>query len=88
TVGTNSWLLLWPLEKLVPLNARYKVSEFAPGLVLFGSDGGGEGYAFDTRQPTFPVVQVPLVGMSLKDTKVRGSSFSEFLRYLANQSSP
>src|SRR5262245_52553644 len=38
----NSYLVLWPLEEIGPLNEAYEVDEYAPGLLLFGSDGGGE----------------------------------------------
>lgn len=84
-IGENSYLLLWPLERIVSLNEAYQVSKFAPGLVLFGSDGGGEGYAFDTRQPTLPIVQVPFVGMSLDAVRACGATFLDFLRYLSQR---
>lgn len=81
-IGTTSYLALWPIEEIIPLNEAYAVSEFAPGLILFGSDGAGEGYAFDTRSATLPVVQVPFVGMSLSETTLRGGTFGEFLMNL------
>src|SRR5258706_13646045 len=46
-VGANAYIILWPIEELIKMNKAYEVAEYAPGLFLFGSDGGGEAYAFD-----------------------------------------
>lgn len=45
-VGEYSHLVLWRVEDILPWNEGYSVSELAPGLVLFGSDGGDTAYAF------------------------------------------
>jgi len=35
------------------MNEVYEVAKYAPGLILFGSDGGDEAFAFDFRtEPT------------------------------------
>jgi SMI1 / KNR4 family (SUKH-1) len=81
-VGDN-YLALWKAEELKQLNDEYQVPEYAPGLLLFGSDGGGEAYAFDTRQAPWTVVQMPFVGMDLRYARPVGSGFTEFLRGLA-----
>jgi hypothetical protein len=78
----DSYLVLWSVADLQELNDAYSVAEFAPGLVLIGTDGGGEGIGFDTRRTTPPVVSVPLVGMSLNDARVLARSFTEFLQKL------
>jgi len=33
------------------------------GIFLFATNGGGEGYGFDTVDPASPIVQIPLIGM-------------------------
>jgi hypothetical protein len=43
------YLSLWHAAGLVGRNLDYEVAEFAPGIVLFGSNGGGEG--FRVRHP-------------------------------------
>src|SRR3954464_2022763 len=43
----STYIILWRVEQVLELNAAYHVSEFAPGLVLFGSNGGGEAFGFD-----------------------------------------
>jgi hypothetical protein len=81
-VAGNNFIVIWPVEEIVELNDGSGVAEFAPGLVLFGSDGGGTGFAFDRRKEGLPVVEVPFIGMSLSEAKLRGNSFEEFLMAL------
>src|SRR5262252_8735831 len=45
----ETYLILYRVEELVEMNAGYELQKIAPGLLLIGSDGGGEGFAFDTR---------------------------------------
>jgi hypothetical protein len=79
----ESYLILWPVEQLEELNTAYHVTEFAPGLVLFGSDGADTAYGFDTRSGRSTIVAVPFIGMSLDQVEVRGHTFLEFLQSLA-----
>jgi hypothetical protein len=65
-VGQEGNISIWPLEEVISATEGYHVSEFAPGLLLFGSDGGNEAYAFDRQDPRWPIVSVPLVGLSRK----------------------
>ena len=75
------------VEEIVELNETYRVEDFAPGLVLFGSDGGDTGYAFDRRAEPVRIVSVPLVGMTLSEAEECGSNFTEFLRHIARPQS-
>src|SRR5262249_27147969 len=77
----NEYLLLYPSCELIKGNVEddYWRNEFAPGLTLFGSDGGGTAYAFDTRLPDFPIVDTPFIGGGLDCMKTRGRTFSEFI---------
>jgi hypothetical protein len=79
----KSYLSIWPLEDITTLNKAYAVNEFAPGLILFGSDGGETGYAFDTRSKSMPIVAVPFIGMDLSEIIFYSQSFNEFLKYLS-----
>jgi hypothetical protein len=79
----SAYLILWRLEDLSKLNQSYQVSEYAPGLLLFGSDGGGEAFAFDTRQKTKRIVSVPFVGMSINNARIVADTFTAFLEYLS-----
>lgn len=78
----NNYLVLWPIEEIIELNAAYGVSEFAPGILLIGSNGGGSGYAIDYRDCRMTFVEVPFIGMSLDDLEVKGYSVIELLSNL------
>ncbi len=74
---------LWKADDLERLNAAYEVTCVAPHLFLFGSDGGGEAFAFDTREDPWAVVQVPFIGMGDPENAIpTGGSFTEFLENL------
>jgi hypothetical protein len=47
-IGKN-FLRAWPVEDLIQANKECFVDVAAPDLFLFGSSGGGEAFAFDTR---------------------------------------
>jgi hypothetical protein len=78
----SAYLMLWRAGELLEMNKTYQVSEYAPGLFLLGSDGGGEAFAFDTRSETKPIVSVPFVGMELKAARPVASNFTAFLEEL------
>jgi hypothetical protein len=79
-IGTQ-YLMLWRVEDLVQANKECRVEEVAPELFLFGSDGGGEAFAFDNRSAPPPIVAVPFV-VCLKDAIVLAPNFNSFLPYL------
>jgi len=78
----NAYLILWRAGELLEMNQAYQVAEYAPGLFLFGSDGGGEAFAFDTHSDARPIVSVPFVGMELKAVRPVASNFKAFLEEL------
>jgi len=81
-IGSTVYLVLWPADKLAAYNEMYGVCEFAPDLVLIGSDGGNTGYAIDTRVSGGEFAEVPLVGMSHDDTTKISNTMSDFLASL------
>ena len=81
-IGHN-YLIVWKAEELNTFNREYEVTKYAPGLLLFASDGGGEGYGFDTRNTAMPVVSVSFIGMDLNEAQRVASSFTDFLNLLA-----
>lgn len=78
----SAYVMLWRAEELPAMNKSYQINEYAPGLFLFGSDGGGEAFAFDTRKDAKPIVSVPFVGMELNEARPVASNFDEFLETL------
>lgn len=75
----KQYLILWRAEELAPFNQDYQVDEYAPGILLFASSGGGEAFGFDLRSDILPIVQVPFVGMHLEQAKVVARNFIELL---------
>ena len=86
-ISETNYLVLWPADQVAELNEAYSVGEFAPGLLLIGSDGSDTGFALDTRHQPMTVQAVPFVGMSLDEAKTVGSDFEDFLRRLEGRSS-
>ncbi|OPX42028.1 SMI1 / KNR4 family protein [Ruminiclostridium hungatei] len=83
-IGENSYLAIWSVEEIVPLNKDAKVEEFTPGLVFFASDGGGMAYAFDKREENVSIVEIPDDSIHIEDAKLIGKTFNEFLQNLYN----
>jgi hypothetical protein len=79
----EAYVMFWGTGDLPEMNAAYQVAEYAPGLLLIGSDGGGEALAFDMRKTSWPVVRVPFVGMDLSCVEPLAPSFNVFLKGLA-----
>ncbi len=73
---------LWPIEELYSQNQKYQIREFIPGLLVFGSNGGGEAFGFDTRAQDWQIVQVPWIGEGWKDAQPLGPTFDQFLKHL------
>ncbi len=84
-VGDGEYLRLWPIRELLESNLDYLVQERAPGLFLFGTTGGGQAFAFDTRQEGMPIVMVPFDALSLEEAQPCGSTFDEFFEFLARR---
>lgn len=78
----NAYIILWRVEELLDMNNAYQVSDYAPGLFLIGSDGGGEAFAIDSRSDADPIVSVPFVGMELKLARPIAPDFKMFLETL------
>ncbi len=75
-------LLLWPVEELLDYNRACRAAERAPGLLLFGSNGAGDAFAFDLDRPGAPVVLVPILPMDRRDALDIAPTFQEFLERL------
>jgi len=61
-IGDN-YIVFWKAEELADFNREYEVEKYAPDILLFGSDGGGEAYGFDIQSASMPIVRIPFIGM-------------------------
>jgi hypothetical protein len=70
------WFQLWAPAEIEQLNRDYQVPEFAPEFLGFGSSGGGELLAFDTKAR---IVMIPFIGMSPRYARPVADSWSKFV---------
>ncbi len=82
-IGSN-YLDLYRVEDLKQLNEQYEVFQYVPGVLLIGSSGGGDAYAFDLRTSPWSVGEVPFIGMDLEYLEPIATSFSRFLERLTH----
>lgn len=84
-LSESAYVALWRVDELREANEDYGVEDFAPGLLLFGSDGGDTAYAFDTTDD-MAVVAVPFMGMSRDELRPIAPTFSQFVeRFFGDQ---
>lgn len=55
---------------------------------MFGSDGGGDGFAFDTRSTPYRVMEVPFIGMSVDDAFFVADTFTNLLEKMVEIDEP
>jgi len=76
----DNYVSFWSAGDLVDRNQGYQIEEYAPNLVVFGSDGGGEAFAFDRSTQPASIVMVPFIGL---DSAIpQGQTFRDFLSRL------
>jgi hypothetical protein len=76
------YLMLWSVADFIEMNTGTYYAEAAPGLIVFGSDGGGEAFGFDTRSTPPPIVVAPYVGMEWDVAYRIAPTFDLFLQHL------
>lgn len=81
-IGDN-YIVFWKAEELADFNREYEVEIYAPGIFLFGSDGGGEGYGFDTQSRVMPVVRIPFIGMERQYATPMANDITDLFAKLA-----
>ena len=77
----ESYIAIWPIEELIEANESCEVEEYTPGLILFGSDGGEEAFAFDMRTDNIKYVMVPYM-LEFEAVIDQGNSIMEFFERL------
>lgn len=81
----DNYIILWRADELIDFNREYEVAVHAPGIFLFGSTGGGEGYGFDTQDAALPIVRLPFIGMGRHYAEVVASNLPELFARLADR---
>lgn len=78
----GAYLSLWSLEDILSAQEELAVDEFLPDACPIGSDGGGEAYALDRRSTPMAFLEIPFVPLDIKEARICGHSFQEFLQFL------
>jgi len=79
------WFVFWKAEDVIANNLGYHLPECLPGFFGFGSNGGGELLAFDTRsRKPWPVVMVPFNPLDAAESIVMAPNFTAFLKSLGH----
>lgn len=76
----QQYLRLYRLSELAVLNELYQTSQYNPDLVVFGSDGYGEAFAFDRLSCAvlkIPLIPIPVIGDEIDQI---AENFSAFVR--------
>jgi hypothetical protein len=80
----KAYLILWKFDEIAESNKDYLTDEFAPGYLIFGSDGGGAAYAFE--RSSGEIVEFAFIGMTMDDEPIPlGNSFVMFLKRLSKE---
>ena len=73
------WYVLWRPDEIEEFNRDYELSEYAPGFVTFGGNGGGELLVVSELREVF---YIPAIGMA-PDTAIKiANSLNEFKGYM------
>jgi len=75
---------LWSIERIADECEAQEVTRAVPGLVLFGSDGGSEGYGWFPQAPGNKYGRIPLLAAGPHEFEGLGDSFAELVRALAS----
>ncbi|WP_439647489.1 SMI1/KNR4 family protein [Brucepastera parasyntrophica] len=82
----KNYAILWRGEYLQDYNCEYQVEDYLEDMILFGSDGGGEAFAFDKMKEMI-IVRVPFIGMERELAIEITDTFTNFLSLLYNNTS-
>ena len=81
-VGTHP-VILWSADQIAREAQSQEVSLSTPGLLLFGTDGGAEGYGYLARLRQRRYGRIPLIAAGAFEFESLADSLEELLRLLA-----
>lgn len=84
TVGPRKRPLeLWSAEQIARESEEQEVTRATPGLLLFGSDGGAEGYGYLPRQQRGKYGRISFMAAGAHEFEGLGDSLDELITALA-----
>lgn len=78
----GDYLMLYGVKELGEIHRGYEVAEFAPGLTMIGSDGGGNAFGFVLQDRRTRYVRLPFIPMDLREAEDMGGTLVEFVQKL------
>jgi hypothetical protein len=86
-IGVEPGLLyLWKAEEVPLNNDGYEVHLNVPGFYAFGTSGGGEMFAFDTRRAKpWPIVMIPFIPMCADEAVEIASDFATLSQHFGSR---
>jgi len=79
-IGGDKYLMLFRIEDIAEINVAAATSEFAPGFVIIGSDGGGTSYGFRWHGRTPEYGRVTDMELSNERIEVLGASLMDMIQ--------
>lgn len=76
-------LIVFPAQEIAKINQAAAVERFAPGLLIFASNGGGQSYAFDLRHGMTSIVRFHDMDLGDEEPVWCADTFERLLAYLA-----
>jgi hypothetical protein len=74
------WFSLWEVEDIIESNKGYCVDEYIPGFFGFGSNGGGELFAFKiSGEELCGVYTIPFCPLDENDAVLIADNFDSFI---------
>ncbi|MEE0061344.1 MAG: SMI1/KNR4 family protein [Acutalibacteraceae bacterium] len=81
-IGEYGYLAVWDTEEIFDYNSTSSMKNFLPELFYFASDRGGTIYAFDMRNASMNIVELPDDSIDYSEVQVIANSFEEFITYI------
>ena len=78
----DNYIIFFKAEELVDFNREYEVEKYAPGILLFASNGGGEAYGFDTHDVEMPIVRIPFIFMERQSAETIARDLADLFAVL------
>jgi hypothetical protein len=75
-------LILWSAEQIASEAQSQEVSLSTPGLLLFGTDGGAEGYGYLSRLRDRRYGRIPLIAAGAHEFESVGATLNDLLQAL------
>ena len=81
-IVNDSYLVLWTAEELIALNEAYNVKEFVSDILIIGSDGAEDAFAYDLTDMN--IVTLPFIGMGHIAKEKVSITFQDFIALKIN----